>query len=1056
MRMWNKFLGIMLSLCMVLTTFYFVPEKTVKANEPSEQVEEKNTDDYENQYFTDLLDEEEITVSDDTITVQEDEKSEGVVFTGNLKDAVITVDKTFNFDRASVCRISIDALAAKSVKAELAVYLDDNTEPIATVSLYRQKKKNNWTYSKNISIDVADLKLTGEHTISFKVASISSSDTSIMIRSIEFVESSVPVVYFNIDESEGTIAEMNASDDHSVECYGTMTVQIPDGYEAEYSSKALKTETYDMEYIRGRGNSTWSPDKKPYKVKLDKKQDVLGMGKNKHWVLLANYYDNSLLRNKITYWLGAQLNMEFTPRSVPVDVIMNGEYLGSYFLCEQIRVGKTRVDIDDLEDNDEVKQSTDPEIISGGYLMGMSPYGEDEDEVTFETNRGLSFELENPSFEDYENETQLNYIKNYMQQVEDAIYGEDYKDQNGISYKDLMDVRSTVYYYWMQEFSMNGDAFGSPSTYLYKKRNGKLYWGPLWDFDYVAWGSTEYLENNTTGWTQNESAWYGRLFTDKTFAQEVVDAWPSVKDKMEELIAPGGQLDTYASQMKITAKYNFEKWGMSELGWEFDEEDKESDPLTYDEEIERLRGWIRERINWVDRNVDSLVPVECTVQFKADGKLIATQTEYVGKTIQKMPQAPEKKGYEFSGWEVSYHMTFEEYLKYMDLTEEDLKYEFDEEEIKDLKKNGYNYEGEFGRYDQIPKSITLTAVYIPEDEVVKAKSIILSKNNINCPMWCEDFELEAQVIPFDTTNTFFTWTTSNEAVATVRDGMVHINGAGEADITVETNNGKKASCHVHAFTEKELEDKNIWDFYSYLKETEITMKVGEYKRLEIAYSTDEPFDYYQYPYFQSLDYEVVGVGSAGVLYAESAGTTTVYGFNNDNDLMICRVTVVDPKKVSVGEQYTVNGLKYQILSNKGKNRTVACIGASKKDIKKVKIPKTVTIKNKKFKVKEISDKAFYGYKKLQTATISNGVEFIGKSAFGNCKKLKKVTIGKSVQVIYEKAFASDKKLKNIVIKAANAKINKNAFKGTAKKAKFKVPKKSREYYKLVLKNKNIK
>ena len=73
------------------------------------------------------------------------------------------------------------------------------------------------------------------------------------------------------------------------------------------------------------------------------------MGKNKHWVLLANYYDNSLLRNKITYWLGQQLNMAFTPKSEPVDVVMNGEYYGSYFLSQQVRVGSTRVDIDDLE-----------------------------------------------------------------------------------------------------------------------------------------------------------------------------------------------------------------------------------------------------------------------------------------------------------------------------------------------------------------------------------------------------------------------------------------------------------------------------------------------------------------------------------------------------------------------------------------------------------------------------------------------------------------------------------------------------------------------------------
>lgn len=70
-----------------------------------------------------------------------------------------------------------------------------------------------------------------------------------------------------------------------------------------------------------------------------------------------------------------------------------------------------------------------------------------------------------------------------------------------------MDVASTVYYYLIQEFSMNGDGYVSTSTYLYKPRNGKLFWGPLWDFDYVAWGSTEYDDFSTTGWTENSNMW---------------------------------------------------------------------------------------------------------------------------------------------------------------------------------------------------------------------------------------------------------------------------------------------------------------------------------------------------------------------------------------------------------------------------------------------------------------------------------------------------------------------------------------------------------------------
>ena len=100
-----------------------------------------------------------------------------------------------------------------------------------------------------------------------------------------------------------------------------MKVEIPNGYTCEYANAKgktnnLKTETYSMEYIRGRGNSTWGTGKNPYKIKLDKKANLFNMGKNKHWVLLADYYDPSHIRNKITYWMGKKLGMAYTPECV--------------------------------------------------------------------------------------------------------------------------------------------------------------------------------------------------------------------------------------------------------------------------------------------------------------------------------------------------------------------------------------------------------------------------------------------------------------------------------------------------------------------------------------------------------------------------------------------------------------------------------------------------------------------------------------------------------------------------------------------------------------------
>ncbi len=96
---------------------------------------------------------------------------------------------------------------------------------------------------------MSELKLTGEHTVSLKVLSTSASKVNFLIRAVEFVESTVPVIYFNINEEDGTIAEMNASSDHSVECYGSMTIKVPDGFVSEYTGKEVTGGTYNMEYI---------------------------------------------------------------------------------------------------------------------------------------------------------------------------------------------------------------------------------------------------------------------------------------------------------------------------------------------------------------------------------------------------------------------------------------------------------------------------------------------------------------------------------------------------------------------------------------------------------------------------------------------------------------------------------------------------------------------------------------------------------------------------------------------------------------------------------------
>ncbi len=138
------------------------------------------------------------------------------------------------------------------------------------------------------------------------------------------VDNGIPVVYLNIDESgdNPTIEDMNSSEDHSVKCVGTIRIDVPEGFRYSDMPEGATCESIgEMKMdIRGRGNTSWDADKKPYKIKLDKKTDIFGLGKNKHWVLLANAYDPTLIRDRITAWLGNEIGFEFTPTGYPVDL----------------------------------------------------------------------------------------------------------------------------------------------------------------------------------------------------------------------------------------------------------------------------------------------------------------------------------------------------------------------------------------------------------------------------------------------------------------------------------------------------------------------------------------------------------------------------------------------------------------------------------------------------------------------------------------------------------------------------------------------------------------
>lgn len=861
--------------------------QTVLADEPV--AEQEALDSYFRQPLFELSEAKKLLIPESMkeVVFSTNKQKDGILLTGKVKDLTsgkIALKEELSFDRNPVGRISVDGLSDRGVTVVVHVFLDEEEEPAASITLKRQTGKKEWANAGDLTADIYGRKLTGSHKVSFSLE-ISGKDakknTTVLLRSLEFSESSLPVMYFNIDESQGSIAGMNGSADHSVECYGSVSIQVPEGYQCEYTDEKITGyNDLKLDYIRGRGNSTWTEVKKPYKVKLDKKADLFGMGANKHWILLANRFDNSFVRNRMTYWLGARLGLDYTPQCVPVDVVMNGEYYGSYLLCEQIRIGESRVEIDDLEEDEESIKRTDEPFISGGYLLSMDSYGDDNPKNVIETSRGLKLFIESPSYETYNNEDQKSYIQKYVQATEDAINGTNFADAGGKHYSEYLDLDAAANYWWVQEFSANGDAYGSGSTYLYKKRSGKLFWGPLWDFDYVAWGDLDYEGDAPEGFDNTHMAWFDKMRSDSTFRNKLLERWKVMNGLLEEITKKNGLLDSYYEELKISAAYDREKYGPYGENWFGEEEETEEseaiEPVTYEGEIEQLRNWINVRRNWVNGNLNELSPRSYTVRFKANGKVIATKN-YEEGTLLTPPAAPKKKGYVFRGW-------YSKNTGFVDTSTE------------------------------VYSNMTLKAKYIRKSSEIPAEELYFSRYDVYAARstWADEesnvYNPIYIVMPYNATNQTVTWSSARPAVATVdENGTVYLKRNGTVKITGTLSSGKKVSYKLHIFNPDTTELNTPSEIS--LNKNALHLLNGDYTQLRVKLGPKPCFD--TELAWISLNPEVAEVDDFGIVQARAAGTADIVVYSQESSTYAtCKVTVTATnKKAQKAKTKRVTGVK---------------------------------------------------------------------------------------------------------------------------------------------------
>ncbi|MBQ7354615.1 MAG: CotH kinase family protein [Clostridia bacterium] len=339
--------------------------------------------------------------------------------------------------------------------------------------------------------------------------------------------------------------------------------------------------------IRGRGNFSWELEKKSYHIRLDSKENVLGIGEaeGKHWNLLANHCDQTLLRNHVALRFAGMMNgVRYSPACTSVEVYLNGLYNGVYLLTESIRVGDGRVDVAD-----------DPEAGTDiGYLVQLSNYSE---EYPFYMG-GKTYEIKSDLSEDpglcWE---QQMYIQDYMSECYEAVLA-----GNREEIERLMDLDSIVDAYIVEEALKNLDV-GWDSFYFTKDAGGKLAMGPLWDFDLSLGNANEGCDSMTdlhaaqSGKGQS-NPWFYNLMAYKWFRQLVAERWAS--EEVQTIVSSlPGLIRTEADAYEKSFCRNFDEWQI--FGQQINREPRPIMKLdSHAEHVDYLVAWLEGRIEWMN------------------------------------------------------------------------------------------------------------------------------------------------------------------------------------------------------------------------------------------------------------------------------------------------------------------------------------------------------------------------------------------------------------------------------------------------------------------------
>lgn len=317
--------------------------------------------------------------------------------------------------------------------------------------------------------------------------------------------------------------------------------------------------------LRGRGNYTWLLEKKSYSLDFWQEENLLSLGEDSRWVLLANASEDTHMINRMVFELMREAGIAGVQNSTWVDLYLNGEYAGNYLLSQKVKPQE--------------------EDVAGGWMVEFDGYWKEEGGVGFETSGGEAIAVKFPQKAD---EAEVSGIASQIQRVENAVLSGDGTDpETGLSWQELADADSLVKKYVLDEISKCPDGWNG-SNYCFW-RDGKMYFGAPWDYEFSfgnqpAWFSNLKLPEGI--YHAAETRWYAALYQKPEFMEEVREVYASVFRPWLTGFAREG-IAEQAERIGASMRMDAARWGQQEEN--------------FSRKIGELREYIEDRLRWLDR-----------------------------------------------------------------------------------------------------------------------------------------------------------------------------------------------------------------------------------------------------------------------------------------------------------------------------------------------------------------------------------------------------------------------------------------------------------------------